>query len=468
MDTSFFKSKEFRTLLERYEQMREYGMNSYFSSDDLLEIASYYLFKNRAADAENVISYARKLYPGDTQITEAEIRTLLSRGEVQEARRKLNAISVMDTPELQLLKAEVDMADGGDSSISRLNAIMEETNLRDDLALNTLDVMIKGGFLAEALSWIEKGLRKYPKEVSLLEAKADCLVELRRMQEALALYNSLLDNNPYNYFYWEQLGYIYYVTGRYGKAIECFEYELTTNEDAEYAKMMQAYCHYYLKDYQKAYDAFCELTAMYPGNVVSTFFAALSLCGLKRYGEALRFFEDLQLSGELTTTEALIVDINRTLIYDTAGNSEGANMMMEKLLSFDVPDINMLALHGAGFLEIHDKESLLLRHMEVVEREPRNRDEILLEFALYIYSYGHTSLAVTVLKHAREKMYDSADVDSYLVYMLCHSGRMDEALPYIESAIDGKSNILFDLFGSKYDAMVSAQDFLARLNEILK
>ena len=448
--------------------MREYGMNSYFSSDDLLELASYYLYKNRVSEAENVISYARRLYPGDTQITEAEIRTLLSRGEVQEARRKLNSISVMDTPELQLLKAEVDIADGGDSPISRLNAIMEETKLRDELALNTLDVMIKGGFLAEALTWIDKGLRRYPTEVSLLEAKADCLVEQRRMQEALELYNRLLDNNPYNYFYWEQLGYIYYVTGRYGKAIECFEYELTTNDEAEYAKMMQAYCHYYLKDYQKAYDAFCELTATYPGNVVSTFFAALSLCGMKRYGEALRFFEDLQLSGELTTIEALIVDINRTLIYDSAGNREGAEMMMQKLLSFDVPDINMLALHGAGFLEIHDKESLLLRHMEVIEREPRNRDEILLEFALYIYSYGHISLALTVLKHTREKMFDSADVDSYIVYMLCHSGHKSEAAPYIESAIEGKSNILFDLFGFKYDVSVTASEFSDRLNEIIK
>ena len=465
MDTSFFKSKEFRSLLNRYEQMQEYGINSYFSSDDLLEIASYYLFKNKSVDAENVISYARKLYPNDPQITEAEIRTLLSKGEVQEARRKLNGISVMDTPELLLLKTEVDMADGGDSSIVRLNSIMEETNLRDDLALNTLDVMIKGGFLAEALTWIEKGLRRYPTEVPLLEAKADCLVEQRRMQEALALYNQLLDNNPYNYFYWEQLGYIYYVTGRWGKALECFDYELTTNSEAEYAKMMQAYCHYYLKDYQKAYDAFCELTAMYPGNIVSTFFTALSLCGQKRYAEALRYFEDLQLCGELTTAEALIVDINRTLIYDTAGNTDAAKMMMEKLLSFDIPDINMLALHGAGFLEIHDKESLLLRHMEVVEREPRNRDEILLEFALYIYSYGHTSLAVTVLKHTREKMFDSADVDSYIVYMLCHSGRKDEALPYITSAIDGKSNILFDLFGTKYDASVTAEEFFDRLNE---
>ncbi len=465
MDTSFFKSKEFRSLLERYEQMREYGINSYFSSDDLLEIASYYLYKNKNIDAENVISYARKLYPGDPQITEAEIRTLLSKGEVQEARRKLNGISVMDTPELQLLKTEVDMADGSDSSLTRLNAIMENTDLRDDLALNTLDVMIKGGFLTEAFAWIEKGLRRYPSDVPLLEAKADCLVEQRRMQEALSLYNHLLDNNPYNYFYWEQLGYIYYVTGRWGKAIECFDYELTTNSEAEYAKMMQAYCHYYLKDYQKAYDAFCELTAIYPGNVVSTFFAALSLCGQKKYAEALRYFEDLQLSGELTTTETLIVDINRTLIYDAAGNKEAAKIMMEKLLSFDVPDINMLALHGAGFLEIHDKESLLLRHMELIEREPRNRDEILLEFALYIYSYGHTSLAVTVLKHAREKMYDSADVDSYIVYMLCHCGQKEQSFPYIKSAIDGKSNLLFDLFGLKYDFSVTADEFFSRLNE---
>jgi hypothetical protein len=207
---------------------------------------------------------------------------------------------------------------------------------------------------------------------------------------------------------------------------------------------------------------------MYPGNVVSNFFAALSLCGMKRYGEALRFFEDLQLSGELTTVEALIVDINRTLIYDSAGNREGAEMMMQKLLSFDVPDINMLALHGAGFLEIHDKESLLIRHMEVIEREPRNRDEILLEFALYIYSYGHTSLAITVLKHTREKMFDSADVDSYIVYMLCHSGRKSEAASYIESAIEGKSNILFDLFGFKYDATITASEFSDRLNEIIK
>ena len=61
MDPSFFKSEKFRSLLKRYEQMREFSVNSFFSIDDLLEIASYYMYKNLSSEAEDVISYARKL-----------------------------------------------------------------------------------------------------------------------------------------------------------------------------------------------------------------------------------------------------------------------------------------------------------------------------------------------------------------------------------------------------------------------
>ena len=460
MDPSFFKSEEFRSLLGRYEQMQKYSVNSYFSTDDLLEIASYYLYKNNYAEAENVITYARKLYPSDSQITEAEVRTLLSKGEVHEARRKFATISVIDTPELQLLKAEVELAAGSEKTISSLNAIMEATNLRDDLALNTLDVMIKSGFHNDALAWIEKGLRRYPAHVPLLEEKADCLVEQRRMQEALALYNRLLDENPYNYLYWEQLGYIYYVTGRLGKALECFEYELATNDEAEYARMMKAYCYYYLQDYDTAYNAFCELSLRYPGNVVSTFFAALSLCALEKYGDAAKLFDELLLSGELTMVEAMITEMNKALICDRVGYREMAVKIMQNALSFDVPDANQMALHGAGYLEIHDKDSLLQSHIEIVEREPRSRDELLLEFALYIYGYGHYELAVTVLEHARENMYDSADVDSHLAYMLWQMGRRPETDKYIASAIEGRSNKLFELFGLAYDADITPAKFV--------
>ncbi len=459
MDQAYFKSEKFRLLLDRYEQMLKFSINSYFSADDLLEIASYYLFKNQYADAENVIGYAHRLYPSDPQIAEAEIRTLLSKGEVNEARRKLAGLSIMDTPELKLLKAEVEIAGGNESTLSGLNAILETTNMRDEIALGALDVMIKSGFYKEALAWVEKGLRRYPSHIPLLEAKADCLVELHRMQEAMTLYNKLLDINSYNYFYWEQLGYIYYVSGRFAKALECFEYELTTNEDAEYPKMMKAYCHYYLKDYDTAYNEFCELSLLYPGNVISTFFAALSLCALCRYREAVQLFDELLLSGELTTTEVMITEMNKALICDNIGYREMAEKLMENALTFDAADTNLLALHGEEYLEIHDKDSLLLNHMDLLDREPHSREDQLLEVALFIHSRKHTDLAVLLLKQVRRNMYDSADVDAHIADMLWNSGRKEEAGEYISSAIEGRSNRLFDLFGIKYDAGITPEKF---------
>ena len=157
MDTSFFKSEEFRSLLGRYEQMQKYSINSYFSTDDLLEIASYYMYKNLSVEADDVISYARKIYPSDPQIAEAGVRAMLSRGDLHGARRIFNTIAVIDTPELQLLKAEVDMAEGNSGFVDSLNLIMEGTNLHDELALNTLDAMIKNGFVYENLMINLKG-----------------------------------------------------------------------------------------------------------------------------------------------------------------------------------------------------------------------------------------------------------------------------------------------------------------------
>ncbi len=459
MDQTYFKSEKFRLLLDRYEQMLKFSINSYFSSDDLLELASYYLFKHQYADAENVIEYAHRLYPSDPQIAEAEIRTLLSKGEVREARRKLAGISIMDTPELKLLKAEVDIAGGSETTLSGLNAILESTNMRDDIALGALDVMIKSGFYKEALAWVEKGLQRYPTHIPLLEAKADCLVELRCMQEALTLYNRLLDINPYNYFYWEQLGYIYYVSGRFAKALECFEYELTTNEDAEYPKMMKAYCHYYLKDYDIAYKLFCELSLLYPGNVISTFFAALSLCAMHDYSEAVQLFDELLQSGELTTTEVMITEINKSLICDNIGYREMADKIMANALTFDAADINLISLHGEEFLEIHDKDSLLLSHIDLIDREASSREDLLLELALFLYSCKHQELAIFLLKQVREKMYDSADIDAHIAHMLWSRGCTEEAVGYIESAIEGRSNRLFELFGIKYDADITPEKF---------
>ena len=97
--------------------------------------------------------------------------------------------------------------------------------------------------------------------------------------------------------------------------------------------------------------------------------------------------------------------------------------------------------------------------MDLLDREPHSREDQLLEVALFIHSRKHTDLAVLHLKQVRRNMYDSADVDAHIADMLWNSGRKEEAGEYISSAIEGRSNRLFDLFGIKYDAGITPEKF---------
>ena len=56
--------------------------------------------------------------------------------------------------------------------------------------------------------------------------------------------------------------------------------------------------------------------------------------------------------------------------------------------------------------------------------------------------------------------YDKADIDAYLAYILWNSGKGDNADTYIEGALEGRSNILFELFGLPYNANISTPEFI--------
>jgi hypothetical protein len=58
--------------------------------------------------------------------------------------------------------------------------------------------------------------------------------------------------------------------------------------------------------------------------------------------------------------------------------------------------------------------------------------------------------------------YDKADIDAYLAYILWNTGRKEEVPQAIESALDGRSNILFELFDIPYNANMSSTEFISQ------
>ena len=61
---TYFNSKEFRKILQRYEQSIKMEQQEYFESEELTDIAEFYYKEGRVGEAISVLDYAIRLHPG--------------------------------------------------------------------------------------------------------------------------------------------------------------------------------------------------------------------------------------------------------------------------------------------------------------------------------------------------------------------------------------------------------------------
>jgi hypothetical protein len=59
----YFESKEFKEILQQYEESVKSGERIYMDADDLADIADYYHYNNRMDEAEAAISLAMEYNP---------------------------------------------------------------------------------------------------------------------------------------------------------------------------------------------------------------------------------------------------------------------------------------------------------------------------------------------------------------------------------------------------------------------
>ncbi|MBO5788219.1 MAG: tetratricopeptide repeat protein, partial [Bacteroidaceae bacterium] len=220
-EKGYFDTPEFRELLKKYEQATAMGMHTYFSIDEFVDLSSYYLYIEKHEKAEEVLKASMQIHPTAAENTRIEIRILLSKGEPQKALELFSKIEYAGDSEAKILHAEILLAlKEYKKAYEIAYDLIKESTPEEDNLYEALEILLDCGFAQETLQMCEKALKHLPKNRNLLEVKAECYIELQRTNEAIELYNSLLDDTPYSTFYWEQLGRIYYMTGKYGKALE--------------------------------------------------------------------------------------------------------------------------------------------------------------------------------------------------------------------------------------------------------
>ena len=462
----YFDSTEFRELLQRYEQAAETGACSYFGIEELRDLEAYYIFQESPLMAEDIVELAKKLHPDSPDIVKMEIKLSLCKDEPEVALITLEQFSTPLDDETKLLYAETYMA-LKDYKEARevILELLNQPRITKETACDALELMLDCGFAQEALQITDYALQENGQEKCFWEIKAECLIELQNTNAAIAIYNKLLDSDPYSTFYWEQLAHIYYMINKYGKAIECFEYELAIGEEIEYACMMQGYCYYFLHNYPKAQTIFEVLAQKYPSSAMPRFYIALCQFATGQFDAALKGFEEVAHKSEANSIEAMLARINRAIIMSKMGNTEGAAGAISLAMVMHPQQMKQLLISEGELYELRDKENLTFKEMNVIDIKEWSQEEQLYALARHLIKFGHWSIAKSVLLYAHPDAGDTADFDACIAYTMYKLGQQEQMPTYIRKALEGKSDVLFELFGLIYDADISTEAFISSIKK---
>ena len=465
-DKGYFESSEFRELLAKYENSIKLGMSIYFGIDEFVDLLSYYLSIDKSEEAENVLEAAKRLHPTAPENTKMEIRLLLYAGEARKALELFKELKYIEEAEMLTIKAEImvalrDFKQAHDIAIELLQKSMPG----QESIYEGLEILLDCGFALDALEICETALKAAPQQTSLYEVKAECLIELQRINEAVRIYNKLLDSNPYSTFYWEQLGHIYYMVKKFGKSLECFEYESAINEDIEYANMMQAYCYYHLRDYSSAKKLFATLADKYRNTVTPIFYIGLCHFYEGHIEEAINAFDIAIGNAQEGTVSMMLARINKAILLDLSGEQSVADDAMSMALLMHPDNMKQLVLTEKHLYDLRDKENLTFDDMNIIETKEWNTEETLYRLGVHLVKHNHLILGKRVLNYCRDICYDKSDVDAYLAYILWNTDKKEQALEAIENALDGRSNELFELFNIPYNANISSTSFIEQIKQ---
>ena len=129
------------------------------------------------------------------------------------------------------------------------------------------------------------------------------------------------------------------------------------------------------------------------------------------------------------------------------------------------PDnMKQLLLHNGTLYELRDRENLTFSDMCILEQKEWKQDEELYELGSFLVERGLMKTALRVFRYIRPFSNETTEIDAHIAYILWNTGHKEEAAPAIENALNGKSDLLFRLFGIRYNANLSPAEFMEKAN----
>lgn len=307
---SYFDTQEFKDLLKLFEDMLNSGDSTYFDGMDIANIIEYYSISNDTVKSEIALSYGLSIHPNDPDILIAKANSLLSGGNNNAARIVAESIDDINNQELLYLKGEIELSDDNIDLADIFFTQAFEKSEEDPGMINDIIVQyMDNRQYKHAQKWLDKASLDNNDSRNFIELQADLYFDTNNTEMAIESYNRLLDDFPYDTYYWEQLGRIYYEKEDFPKAKECYEFIEAIDDTNKSAKMIKAECALQMEDWTEAKKLFEMLLTEDPESPSLLYYCGQCRYELDEYEDALTYFQKSLHNLSDASTEEVYLEI---------------------------------------------------------------------------------------------------------------------------------------------------------------
>lgn len=249
------RDKELQELAGQYEAATAKGQPIYLDSEDWADLADWYGMKKKFTKALEIAEYGLTLHPDSTTLLIEYAYLFLDSGQREKAREIVEGLSDTYSPEAKVLRAHLLLSE---NKLEEAEQLLDTIEDKSDLA-NVVDVSymyLDTGYPDKALAWLEPVKERYHKEESYIAVIADCLYGKRMVDDAIPLYNQLIDRNPYSAPYWFGLARCLFEKMNVEQTMEACDYALVADDEFTEAYMLKGHCFYQLGNEDAALECY--------------------------------------------------------------------------------------------------------------------------------------------------------------------------------------------------------------------
>ena len=260
MDSRTRISPSLLSLISDYEHSEELGKALYLNDKEFVQIISYYEEEGELTLALSVIENAIKHYSFRSDFLILKARLLIKQGLMDDAMEVINRAEAISPAEieLKLLKVNIYIHEKDFDEAIMLIEDLKVYASKQELE----DILIAESFFFETVQEFDRMfqclkhvLMLNPENEEALYLMNASVEQSKNFEESILLHAHIVENHPYNYLAWYNLGHSYANVGEYRKAIEALEYTYIINPQFESGYID---CAEYCRD-QKKFDHALEI-----------------------------------------------------------------------------------------------------------------------------------------------------------------------------------------------------------------